>query len=66
MLTTDKNEIIESICMDLEGASDSALARLAETFGVPLQDYSEPIVEMGLHTLNHADEKLILQKSLDC
>jgi hypothetical protein len=32
MLTTDKNEIIESICMDLEGASDSALARLAETF----------------------------------
>jgi len=51
MLTTDKNEIIESICTDLEGASDSALVRLAETFGVPLQDYSEPIVKKSSHTL---------------
>jgi len=54
MLTTDKNEIIESICIDLEGASDSALAQLAETFGVPLQDYSEPILKKSPHALNHA------------
>jgi len=57
MLTTDKNEIIESIRMDLEGASDSALARLAETFGVPLQDYSEPVVKISPHTSNHALKK---------
>jgi hypothetical protein len=41
MLTTDKNEIIGSICKDLEEASDSALTQLAKTFGVPLQDESE-------------------------
>jgi large subunit ribosomal protein L14 len=41
MLTKDKNEIIESICNDLEGVSDSALAQLAKTFGVSLQDDSE-------------------------
>ncbi|MDR2923974.1 MAG: hypothetical protein LBU85_11625 [Treponema sp.] len=52
MLTTDKNEIIESICTDLEGASDAALVRLAGTFGVSLQDYSTPILNKSPHTTN--------------
>ena len=38
MLTTDKNEIIESMCEDIEGASDSAIAWLADTFDVSLPD----------------------------
>jgi hypothetical protein len=51
MLTTDKNEIIESICKDLEEASDSALTQLAKTFGVPLQDESESIGTKSISTL---------------
>jgi hypothetical protein len=38
MLTTNKNEIIESMCEDIEKASDPAIAWLADTFDVPLQD----------------------------
>jgi hypothetical protein len=41
MLTKDKNEIIESICKDLEKASDSAFIKLAKSFDVPLQEESE-------------------------
>jgi len=37
MLTTNKNEIIESMCEDIEKASDSSIAWLADTFNVPLQ-----------------------------
>jgi len=38
MLTTNKNEIIESMCEDIEKSSDSAIAWLADTFDVPLQN----------------------------
>jgi len=37
MLTTNKNEIIESLCEDIEKASDSAISWLEDTFNVSLQ-----------------------------
>jgi hypothetical protein len=48
MLTTNKNEIIESMCEDIEKASDSAIAWLADTFDVPLQ--AEDSKYVGKHS----------------
>jgi hypothetical protein len=63
MLTTDKNEIIESICKDLEEASDSALTQLAKTFGVPVQNESEFIEAKNPSVLDSTTNVTVFEQS---